>query len=54
MITKRKLNQKLDLLLQRQALLGTVILCTSLDHKMRKEYIKKFNDLWYEIMGGEE
>ena len=54
MVTKRKLNQKLNLLLQRQALLGTVILATSLDRKMGKEYIKKFNDLWYEIMGGKE
>lgn len=54
MVTKRKLNQKLDLLLQRQALLGTVILGTSLDRKKYKEYIKKFNDLWYEIMGGEK
>lgn len=54
MKTKRKLNQKLDLLLQRQALLGTVILSTSLNRKMSKEYVEKFNDLWYEIVGSEE
>lgn len=50
MITKRKLNKKLDLLLQRQTMLATVVFKTQLTSAGQKKLKKKWNDLWYKIM----
>lgn len=50
MITKRKLNKKLDLLLQRQTMLATVVFKTQLTGEGQKKMEKKWNDLWYKIM----
>ena len=50
MITKRKLNKKLDLLLQRQNMLATVVFTTQLTGEGQKKMAKKWNDLWREIM----
>lgn len=50
MITKRKLNKKLDLLLQRQTLMMSIILQVHLSYDGCKEVEKKWNKLWYEIM----
>lgn len=50
MITKRKLNKKLDLLLQRQSMLAVVVFKTQLTVEGQKKMGKKWNDLWYKIM----
>ena len=50
MITKRKLNKKLDLLLQRQSMLATVVFKTQLTVESQKKMEKKWNNLWKEIM----
>lgn len=53
-ITKRKLNKKLDLLLQRQSMMMEIILQTHLSYEGCKKIEKKWNKLWDEIMGGED
>lgn len=50
MITKRKLNKKLDLLLQRQTFMMEIILQTHLSYEGCKKIEKKWNELWYETM----
>lgn len=50
MITKRKLNKKLDLLLQRQTFMMEIILQVHLSYEGCKRVEKKWNKLWYEIM----
>ena len=50
MITKKKLNKKLDLLLQRQTMLATVVFKTQLTSEGQKKMAKKWNDLWYKII----
>lgn len=50
MITKRKLNKKLDLLIHRQNMLATIVFKTQLNMEGQKKMEKKWNDLWYKIM----
>lgn len=50
MMTKRKLNKKLDLLIQRQNMLATIIFATQIENDRRNKIQKKWNDLWYKIM----
>lgn len=50
MITKRKLNKKLDLLIYRQNFLATIILKMNFDYDEQKKIEKKWNELWYELM----
>lgn len=50
MITKRKLNKKLDLLLKRQTMMMEIILQAHLSYGGCKKMEKKWNKLWYEIM----
>lgn len=50
MITKRKLNKKLDLLIHRQNLLATVVFKTQLNHAAQQRAQKRWNDLWRNIM----
>lgn len=50
MITKRKLNKKLDLLLFRQSILAAVVFRAQLTREGQKKMEKKWNDLWYKIM----
>ena len=52
-ITKRKLNKKLDLLLQRQTMMMEIILQIHLSYEGCKKIEKEWNKLWYEIMEGE-
>lgn len=52
MMTKRKLNKKLDLLLQRQTFMMEIILQTHLSYEGCKKIEKKWNKLWYESMEG--
>lgn len=54
MITKRKLNKKLDLLLQRQSMLAAVMSKTQLTSVGQKKMEKKWNALWYKIMEDKE
>lgn len=49
-VTKRKLNKKLDLLIQRQTFMMGIILQTHLSYEGCKKIEKKWNKLWYEIM----
>lgn len=50
MITKRKLNKKLDLIIYRQNFLATIILKMNFDYDEQKKIEKKWNELWYELM----
>lgn len=50
MITKRKLDKKLNLLIQRQNMLAVVVFKTQLTREGQKKMEKKWNDLWYKIM----
>lgn len=50
MITKRKLNKKLELLIHRQNFLASVIFATNCDYDQRKKLEKKWNKLWFKIM----
>lgn len=54
MITKRKLNKKLDLLLHRQTMMMEIILHTHLSYEGCKKIEKKWNKLWKKIMEGKE
>lgn len=49
-VTKRKLNKKLNLLLERQTMMMEIILQTHLSYAGCKKIEKKWNKLWYEIM----
>lgn len=49
-ITKRKLNRKLDLLIQRQNMLATVVFKAQLSMEGQKKMEKKWNDILYKIM----
>lgn len=53
-VTNRKLNKKLDLLLQRQSMMMEIILQTNLSYEGCKKIEKKWNELWYKIMEGKE
>lgn len=50
MITKRKLNKKLNLLLHRQNMLATVLFKSQLTMEGQKKMEKKWNDIWHKIM----
>lgn len=52
MITKRKLNKKLDLLLKRQTMMMSIMLQTHLTYEGCKKIEKQWNKLWDEIMEG--
>lgn len=49
-VTNRKLNKKLNLLLERQTMMMEVILQTHLSYGGCKKVEKKWNKLWYGIM----
>lgn len=51
-ITKRKLNKKVNLLLERQTMMMELILQTHLSYEGCKKIEKKWNELWYKIMEG--
>lgn len=54
MITKRKLNKKLDLLMARQNFLARILFCYLFTYEGAKKQEKKWNKLWDEIMEEEE
>lgn len=45
MVTKKELNQKLDLLLLRQSLIGAAMATTFSTDKQRKEFCDNFNKM---------
>lgn len=49
-VTNRKLNKKLDLLLERQTMMMEIILQSHLSYEDCKKIERKWNELWYEIM----
>ena len=53
MVTKRKLDKKLNLLLERQTMMMEIILETHLSYKGCKKIEKQWNELWYKIMEDE-
>lgn len=54
MITKRELNKKLDLLLQRQNILARVVFKNQLTREGQKKMEKAWSDICRKIMGDEE
>ena len=52
MFRKRRIEKKIDLLLQRQTMMMEIILQTHLSYEGCKKIKKKWNKLWYEIMEG--
>lgn len=52
MITKRKLNRKLDLLLQRQTIMMEVLAKVELSDAGYERLAKRWNDLWDDIIEG--
>ncbi len=52
MITKRRLNKKLELLIHRQDFLATIIFASQIEKDKLEKVEKKWNDLWYKIMEG--
>ena len=50
MITKRKLNKKLDLLIRRQNIIGTILIRTQLDNRWQKKFEKMWEQSWDENM----
>ena len=51
MFRVRRVEKKIDLLLQRQTMMMEIILQTHLSYEGCKKIEKKWNKLWYEIMG---
>lgn len=52
MFRKRRIEKKIDLLLQRQTMMMGIILETHLSYEGCKKIEKKWNKLWNEIMEG--
>ena len=53
MISKKKLNKKLDLLLLRQSVMMEVLVTTQLPYKSAKKVEAKWNALWDIVMEDE-
>lgn len=54
MITKRKLNRKLDLLIQRQNMLAAVVFKAQLTSDGQKKMEKAWSDVYRKVMGDKE
>lgn len=50
MFRKRRIEKKIDLLLQRQNMMMKIILCTQLEYDEAKKLEEEWNELWYKIM----
>ena len=50
MFRKRRIEKKIDLLLQRQSMMMKIILCTQLEYDEVKKLEKEWNELWHKIM----
>lgn len=54
MFRKRRIEKKIDLLLQRQTMMMEILLSTHLTYDGVKKVEKKWNKLWYKIMEGKD
>lgn len=54
MFRMRRMEKKLDLLLQRQSMMMEILLSTHLTYDGVKKVEKKWNNLWYKIMEGKD
>lgn len=54
MFRMRRMEKKLDLLLQRQSMMMEILLSTHLTYDGVKKVEKKWNKLWYKIMEGKD
>lgn len=54
MFRKRRIEKKIDLLLQRQSMMMEILLSTHLTYDGVKKIEKKWNKLWYKIMEGKD
>ena len=54
MFRMRRMEKKLDLLLQRQSMMMEILLSTHLTYEGVKKVEKKWNKLWYKIMEGKD
>lgn len=54
MFRKRRIEKKIDLLLQRQTMMMEILLSTHLTYEGVKKVEKKWNNLWYKIMEGKD
>lgn len=54
MFGKRKINKKLDLLLQRQCMLMELFTSVYCDYRQKEKVAKIWNNLWYKIMEGKD
>lgn len=54
MITRRRLNKKLELLIHRQNFLAEIIFHEYLNEKGQKKAQKIWNDMWFKIMEGKD
>ena len=54
MFRMRRIEKKIDLLLNRQALMAEVLFGVELRPKQVEKYANKFNKLWYKIMEGKD
>ena len=54
MFRMRRMEKKLDLLLQRQSMMMEILLSTHLAYEGVKKIEKKWNKLWYKIMEGKD
>lgn len=50
MFGRRKLNNKLDLLLQRQCMLMELFTSVYCNYEQKNKITKMWNNLWYKIM----
>lgn len=54
MFRKRRIEKKIDLLLQRQSMMMEFILCAHIEYDKAKKFEKKWNKLWYKTMEGKD
>lgn len=54
MFRKRRIEKKIDLLLQRQSMMMEILLSTHLTYEGVKNVEKKWNKLWYKVMEGKD
>lgn len=54
MFRAKRIEKKIDLLLQCQSMMMSIILSTHLEYDRVKKIEKKWNKLWYKIMEGKD
>lgn len=54
MFRKRRIEKKLDLLLQRQCMIMDLLTSIHCSNRQREKNVEKWNKLWYKIMEGKE